>query len=256
MGETREVDGGRTETSLLFKWTFLGWFGSVLEDTSHVCIPAINPEPFFRCHIKRRQTPAEPKGPIRTSLRSFSKLSWFGSTIRGAGTLRGGIRKESVRESEPTFSSSADDYYHNPHPEGPARSSRGGGGPDDYLFTQHGSCRSFVTPSSGVRIFPAAFRRHHSEVENKASEEETSRGACAREVRTVLLCWLHELREAPRHSGIESAEFHGNAILHPSDAPGAPVCRVFHPLLDSLEKAGFSNMVSKWEFKESNGETS
>lgn len=53
-----------------------------------------------------------------------------------------------------------------------------GGRGDDYLFTQHGSCRSFVTPPSGVRIFPAAFQRHHTEVENKAGEEETSRGLC------------------------------------------------------------------------------
>lgn len=46
-GETREVDGGRMETSLLLKWTFLGWFGSALEDRSHVCIPAIKPGAVF-----------------------------------------------------------------------------------------------------------------------------------------------------------------------------------------------------------------
>lgn len=51
------------ETSLLFKWTFLGWFRSALEDRSHVCIPARNPEPFFRCHIKRRQTPPHAAPP-------------------------------------------------------------------------------------------------------------------------------------------------------------------------------------------------
>lgn len=35
------------ETSLLLKWTFLGWFGSALEDRSHVCIPAIKPGAVF-----------------------------------------------------------------------------------------------------------------------------------------------------------------------------------------------------------------
>lgn len=128
------------------------------------------------------------------------------------------MRKESVREREPTFSSSADDYYHNPHRERPARTGRGRRGRGgDYLFTQHGSCRSFVTPPSGVRIFPVAFQRHHTEVENKASEEETSRGSRrSREKPRGLLGWC-----------VESAEFRWNAIFHPSDAPGAPARRRF-----------------------------
>lgn len=157
------------------------------------------------------------------------------------------MRKESVREREPTFSSSADDYYHNPHRERPARTGRGRRGRGgDYLFTQHGSCRSFVTPPSGVRIFPVAFQRHHTEVENKASEEETSRGSRrSREKPHGLLGWC-----------VESAEFRWNAIFHPSDAPGGTSTQTIHPLLDSLEKVESSNKVSKWEFKESNGETS